>query len=334
MTDNSWTPGEILEASGYYWKTATLHAAVRLDLFSVLDSRQITARDAAEACGSDTDGMARLLNALAAMGLVNKSGQVYANTDAAQKYLSRYSGDYLGHMISHHHHLVPAWAQLDRAVATGAPVREQGPYADETRRRSFLMGMHDLARQIAPGVAAHVDLGGCRRLLDLGGGPGTFAIFFCLQNPGLCATVADLPATRAYAEKNIADYGLSERIFFAETDYTAEEISGQYDAAWLSHILHGEGPENCRKILRKTMSALVPGGKILVHDFILDNTGDAPLFPALFSLNMLVNTDSGRAYAEEEITEMLSAAGAGQIKRLDFRGPNDSGIIEGIAPRR
>ena len=196
------------------------------------------------------------------------------------------------------------------------------------------MGMHNLARQVAPRAAAHVDLGGCRRLLDLGGGPGTHAIYFCLENPGLNATVADLPATRPYAEENIADYGLSGRISFTPVDYTAENIPGHYDAAWLSHILHGEGPENCRKILQKTMSALASGGKILVHDFILDNTGDAPLFPALFSLNMLVNTDSGRAYAEQEITEMLSTAGAGQIRRLDFRGPNDSGIIEGIVPRR
>ena len=195
------------------------------------------------------------------------------------------------------------------------------------------MGMHNLARQVAPRAAAHVDLGGCRRLLDLGGGPGTYAIYFCLENPGLNAVVADLPATRPYAEKNIAEYGLSGRISFTPVDYTAEKISGQYDAAWLSQILHGEGPENCRNSLRKTVAALIPGGKILVHEFILSNTRAAPLFPALFSLNMLVNTESGRAYSEQEITEMLSESGAEQIKRLDFRGPNDSSIIEGIAPR-
>ncbi|MCF8037334.1 MAG: SAM-dependent methyltransferase [Desulfobacteraceae bacterium] len=333
MTDNSWTPGKILETSGYHWKTATLHAAVHLDLFSVLDGRQVTAREAAEACGSDTDGTERLLNALAAMGLINKNEEKYANTDAAQKYLSRHSGEYLGHIISHHHHLVPAWAQLDQAVAKGAPVRKQGPHADETQRRSFLMGMHNLARLVAPRVAAHVDLSGCRRLLDLGGGPGTHAIYFCLENPDLNAVVADLPATRPYAEENIAEYGLSGRIAFTPVDYTAEEIPGQYDAAWLSQILHGEGPEHCREILGKAVSSLVPGGKILVHEFILDNTRADPLFPALFSLNMLVNTDSGRAYSEQEITEMLSESGAEQIKRLDFCGPNDSGIIEGIAPR-
>ncbi|MBS3754700.1 MAG: SAM-dependent methyltransferase [Desulfobacterales bacterium] len=333
MTDNSWTPGKILEISGYYWKTATLHAAVHLDLFSVLDGRQVTAREAAEACCSDTDGTERLLNALAAMDLVNKTGHNYTNTDAAKKYLSRHSGEYLGHIISHHHHLVPAWARLDQAVAKGAPVRQQGPHADETQRRSFLMGMHNLARLVAPRAAVHVDLSGSRRLLDLGGGPGTHAIYFCLENPGLNATVADLPATRAYAEENIAEYGLSGRISFTPVDYTAENIPGQYDAAWLSHVLHGEGPENCLEILKKTVSALIPGGKILVHDFILDNTRAAPLFPALFSLNMLVNTDFGRAYSEQEITEMISAAGAEQIKRLDFCGPNDSGIIEGIALR-
>ena len=68
----------------------------------------------------------------------------------------------------------------------------------------------------------------------------------------------------------------------------------------------------------------------MVHDFILEKTMDAPIFPALFSLNMLVNTEKGQAYSETQINEMLSRAGVKEIKRLPFRGPNDSGIISGI----
>ena len=73
-----------------------------------------------------------------------------------------------------------------------------------------------------------------------------------------------------------------------------------------------------------------PGGMILLHDFILDNTMDGPVFPALFSLNMLLNTPSGRSYSEKQIMDMLSSVGVRDLRRVPFRGPNDSGIISGL----
>jgi len=146
----------------------------------------------------------------------------------------------------------------------------------------------------------------------------------------LRGTVYDLATTRPFAEKTIADFGLTDRIGFLEGDYVREAVPGTYDVAWLSHILHGESPEDCRNIVGKTVAALEPGGLIMVHEFILDNTLDSPLFPALFSLNMLLGTDSGQAYSEAQIAEMLADAGVKGIERLPFRGPNDSGIITGI----
>jgi predicted O-methyltransferase YrrM len=175
-----------------------------------------------------------------------------------------------------------------------------------------------------------IDLLDRRRLLDLGGGPGTYAIYFCLKNPQLKATVYDLPTTRPYAIKTIEKFGLADRIDFVEGDYLSKDISGSYDVAWLSQILHAEGPEDCQRIIEKVISVLEPGGMIIVHEFILDNTMDGPLFPALFSLNMLLGTRNGRSYSEREIMEMLTRAGVGQIERLPFRLPNDSGIIRGV----
>ena len=100
--------------------------------------------------------------------------------------------------------------------------------------------------------------------------------------------------------------------------------------AWMSHILHGESPEDCCKIIGKTVSALEPGGMILVHDFILKNSMDSPLFPALFSLNMLVGTSSGQSYSEQQIMDMLTEAGVKKLHRIDFESINDSCIIAGF----
>jgi len=113
-------------------------------------------------------------------------------------------------------------------------------------------------------------------------------------------------------------------------NYIEEDVAGFYDVAWLSHILHGEGQKECQRIIKKTVSALEPGGMIIVHDFILNNTMDGPLSPALFSLNMLLGTPAGQSYSEKQITDMLAKAGVNEIQRLPFQGPNDSGVITGV----
>ena len=123
---------------------------------------------------------------------------------------------------------------------------------------------------------------------------------------------------------------MTDRIDFKDTNYLEEEIEGSYDVAWLSHILHAESFEECRKIIGKAVSVLDPGGMIMIHEFILDNTMDGPLFPALFSLNMLLGTPAGQAYSEKQLMDMLAEAGVGEIRRIFFESPNDSSIIAGI----
>jgi SAM-dependent methyltransferase len=222
-----------------------------------------------------------------------------------------------------------SWARLDQSVRSGRANRERSSFNREEWRESFLMGMFNLAMAIAPGIADSIDLSGRRRLLDLGGGPGTYAIHFCLKNPDLSASVFDLPTTQPFAEKTIARFNLGNRVEFSSGDYHSEEIPGQYDVAWLSHILHAEGPEACRNILRKAVAVLQPGGMILIHEFILDDTLDGPLFPALFSLNMLLGTESGRAYSGAELSSMLAAVGVSDIRRIPVQTPNDSAVICG-----
>jgi SAM-dependent methyltransferase len=192
------------------------------------------------------------------------------------------------------------------------------------------MGMFNMAMNMAPILIPEIDISARRHLLDLGGGPGTYAIHFCRHNPRLKATVFDLPTTRPFAENTIKRFELSDRIDFQAGNYLKDEVNGRYDAAWLSHILHGEGSDGCHQIIQKAVAALEPGGIIIIHEFILNNTMDGPLFPALFSLNMLLGTDAGQAYSEQQLRDMLAAAGAKKIRRLPVRTPNDSGIITAI----
>lgn len=325
-----WTPEAILRLSGDYWKTCALHAGVKLDVFTIIGDDCLSATEIAGRIKGDLRGVTMLLNALTAMRLLLHTDEGYTNAPAAEFFLSKDSDHYLGYMIMHHHYLMESWAQLDKAVKTGKPLRTRSSQSDAARRESFLMGMFNIAMKVAPTVAAATDLSNRHHLLDLGGGPGTYAIHFCLTNPHLRATVYDLLETRPFAEKTIAKFGLAGHIAFAEGDYLKEDIPGTYDVALLSHILHAEGSNDCRKLIRKAVSVLQPGGLIIIHEFILDNTMDSPLHPALFALNMLLGTSAGQAYSEEQIMDMLTEAHVRDIRRIRVETPNDSGIIIGF----
>jgi predicted O-methyltransferase YrrM len=331
MKTDKWDVGQMLGTSGGYWNACTLQAGVHLGIFTLIGDDYVGGDEIARRLDGNVRGVNGLLNALTAMGLLSKQQGEYANTPESKSLLVKDSPDYIGHIIMHHHHLVSAWSQLPEAVKSGQPVRQRSSFGEEEERESFLMGMFNLAMNIAPRLSGQIDLSGRRHLLDLGGGPGTYAIHFCLANPDLQGTVYDLTTTRPFALRTIERFGLADRIRFMAGNYIEDdELKGSYDVAWLSHILHGESPEDCKMIIAKTASVVEAGGLILVHDFILNDNLDGPLFPALFSLNMLINTPQGQSYSESQITSMLAGAGVKEIHRIPFQGPNDSGIIAGV----
>ena len=325
-----WHPGELLSCSSAYWRGCTLQTGVRLGLFTVLAEGSCSAAELAEKIGCEERATGLLADGLSAMGVLEKNDDGYRNLPEAQRFLVKSSPHYMGHIILHHHHLVDGWAQLEQSVRTGGPV-ERRSYGSEIERESFIMGMFNLSMQIAPEIAAQVNLDGRARFLDLGGGPGTHAIHFCMNNPGLRALIFDRATTEPFARQTVARFELQERIAFAGGDFKTDPIpGGPFDVAWLSHILHSNTIDECYGIIKKAVGVMEPGGLILVHDFILDNNKDGPEFPALFSLNMLLAGNGGRSYSEEEICDMLRSAGVTELQHHPFRAKNDSSIIYGI----
>jgi len=331
MSQENWTPKSLLELSGSYWKTCTLHAAVALRLFTLLEGEGLPAPEVAASLGAPQRGVAPLLEALAAMGLLQRYGERYSDAPGVAALLSERSPGYIGFMILHHRQLVPSWHRLDEAVRTGAPVRTSASH-DDASREAFLMGMFNNAMTGGPQIVADIDLTGRRRLLDLGGGPGTYALLFCQIYPALEAVVFDLPTSREFAEKTIRRFGLEGRVRFEPGDFLEDPLPGVFDVAWLSHILHGEGEAACRRLVAKAAAALEPGGLLLIHEFILDDDGVGPLHPALFSLNMLVGTPEGKAYREGELRAMMEVAGLKEVRRLSASGPSGSGVLAGVRP--
>ncbi|MDR1857780.1 MAG: methyltransferase domain-containing protein [Desulfovibrio sp.] len=330
MSHTHWNAPKLLEASGAYQQSCALHAALELDLFTTLNERPMTCQQLATAKASSLRGMHALLCALTALGLLVREGDLYAPCDETRKYLSRASSHYMGHIILHHKSLVSAWDRLAEAVRTGKPTRTSSHRtADKEEREHFLMGMFNVATMQAQTIAAALDMHDVSRLLDLGGGPGTYAITFCQRNPTLEAVIYDLPGTRPIAESVVAKHGLAERVSFQEGDFLKDPITGNYDVVWISQVLHAMGPEESAGLIRKAAGTLNPGGVLYVQEFILDGKDGAPVHPALFGCNMLVGTDTGQVYETEELCRMVADAGAREVDRIEISLPQGCGIIMG-----
>lgn len=328
-TRPTWSPQKILEISNM-WSACTLHTAVKLAVFDAIGNRAASIEVIARKTRTSKHGMGMLLNAAAALGLIKKNKGLYQNTKLSRECLCQSSKKYLGFSILHHHHLMKSWIKLDQAVKTGRAVRSRMTSNNKPRSKAFYGAMNTTGSRVAPLVVRKLNLKGAQSLIDIGGGPATYACHFCLQNPNLKAVVFDLNTAKPHALRTIKQFKLGRRVRFVEGNYLKNRIKDRYDIAFLSHIIHAESPEHCAVIIKKAVEALNPGGKIFIQEFVMNNKKDGPLFPALFALNMLLGSDGGTAYSEKELCDMLTKAGAKKVRHLSFVMPNGASVISAI----
>jgi SAM-dependent methyltransferase len=170
-------------------------------------------------------------------------------------------------------------------------------------------------------------------MLDVGGGPATYSIVFAKRNKKLHATVIDQHVPLKVARQFVKEAELHNRIILKEGDYFAIEFGTGFDLALLSNILHSMSPGRARMMINKSYSALVPGGRIVIHDFLPNEERTGPDWPILFAVNMLVATESGTTYTYGEIGAWLRSGGFTDIKKIKLDGA-ESSVIVAKKPRR
>jgi predicted O-methyltransferase YrrM len=330
MHQLSWDAPRLLNLSGAYWSSCLLQAAVRLDLFSALAAGPRAEADLAAGLGCQPRAFNMLVTALAASGFLTRQPEGVSAPPDILQYLSRSSPDYVGFIIMHHANIMPSWAKLAQAVRQGGPVRERNTLTtdDPDERRDFLLGMFNVARQQAGLIADTLDLSGRAHLLDLGGGPGAYAVHFCRANPDLRATIFDLPTTEPIARQIVEAYGLQERIDFVGGDYLNDPLP-RGDVVWLSQVLHGESQLRAERLLARAMESLPAGGLLCVQEFMLDDERSGPVHPALFALTMLLETNEGQTYTAGEISAMMIKAGARSVHPLPVGLPQGCRVLVG-----
>jgi len=292
-----------------------LVAAHRLGVFEALGGGGLTAAKIASRIEADERGTTLLLEALEALGYLNKKGSHYAATASTAKWLPA-----LGDGIGWFGLMVQRLHDLDQCVRRGGPTTETRAWLNQIPNgwREFQAGMVALARMTADEIAAKVRVPAtARRLLDVGGGHGLYSIKFCRRYPQLSATVFDLPEAMDVARETIAAEDMGHCVSARDGDFWMDDLGTGYDVALLFNIIHANLPDKNVELLRKVARALSPGGLVVILDQLTGkvSTGTARAVAALMSLN-LFNLAGGQAYTFEEIAGWLRSAGFAEPRRI------------------
>jgi (2Fe-2S) ferredoxin/predicted O-methyltransferase YrrM len=303
-----------------YMPSRCLLTALELDIFTAVgdggNAEQIGTKIRANARAA---GM--LLNALVALGLLSKSGDDYKNTPESARFFVQGSKDNHRNGLLHIANIWHRWSTLTDTVRSGTRVpasRDDNP----EWTRNFIAGMQHNAKDRAPLLVKALGTTGVRRILDLGGGSGVYSIAFAKACPDVHCEILDIPEVVPLTAEYVRQAGVSAQVSLRTGDMLEDDFGSGYDIIMLNAICHMFSEEQNRDIFRRAHQALAPNGRLVMQDFILNSEKTGPQQAALFSLNMLVNTDAGASYSEFEYTHWMKAAGFTEVCRINLPGPS------------
>lgn len=309
--------------------------ALDLNLFTIMANESWTIGALAKTLQADKRGVEILCRNLASAGLLKKKGDRYQNGKLGQTYLNATSPEYRGAYLDLMRRQWDNWSNLTESIRSGKPVEDKEPESPEYRR-SFSWAMHQRSIEPAKQVARQLDLRNARSLLDLGGGPGTYALAFLANNPKLSATVMDRPPAIEVSREIAASLKHGNRLSFRPIDFFQDRIKGTYDVVWLSNVIHIYSPSENTSLFKNIFSALNHRGCIIIQDtFLLDRLGLRPIEANLFAVTMLLFTETGNTYNAKEVRSWLRLAGFKKCRTLSLKkgtGDWDGILIQAKKP--
>lgn len=320
------TPDRIMQLAWGYAPPLIVAAAVRHGLFDALEHQPLTGEQLAGRIGVDSRAVRMVANALVAMELLGREGERYTLTPESRAFLVKSCPGYRGSFFHHvDTHLIQAWLALPEVVKTGKPHR---PANQEDHGAAFFeQFVEDIfpnSYGAAQALAEHVldKPNGPVSVLDLAAGSGVWGIAAAQKSKQVRVTAVDWPAVIPVTRRVAAKHGVADRFSYVEGDLHEADFGAGHHLATLGHILHSEGEQKSRALLKKTFAALAPGGTIAIAEFLANDDRTGPPLAMLFAVNMLVNTDHGDTFSFGEIAGWLGEAGFTNPRTLEAPGPS------------
>ena len=315
----SWTIDRLTTLATGYWQACVLSAGIELRLFEVLEGKGRTAKQVAEELQTSAEHTEQLLDALTALGLLEKLGtaqeednaKVYRIRPSAAQYLTESGSHCILDTLRSTMELYPVWRDLAKSVRSGEPAgpSRTGTPDDMARTRQSTLSMHSRELAMAPALIPTLDMSGKSRLLDVGCGPGTFSSFLADKYSGLHVTLFDLPTVLKITEELLADHRSAAKFTFHAGDYHSDPLPGEFDALLFSGALHLEEETSAEDLMQVLFKALKPGGTIFIVDMMVERERTKPLSSALSSINLMLTSSSGRVFSDDDVRRFLLNAG-------------------------
>ncbi|MBN2711412.1 MAG: methyltransferase domain-containing protein [Planctomycetes bacterium] len=305
-------PSRIIDMASAFYDSCVLFTASDLGVFATLSELgKADAATVARSLGLDERGATLLLDGCVAVRLLEKNDGLYNNTTESAIFLVPGSPANLQGAIRYNRDVYDAWSKLSGLARTGSPVEKPELHLgeDEERTRTFVLSMHGRALGIGQAVVPQLDLSGCKKLFDVGGGPGTYSVLVAKANPDIECTVLDLPGVVKVAAELVEKQGMSDRVKTIPGDYRTAEFPSGNDAVLFFGMLHQESPDSIRSLMKRAYESLNPGGKVYVMDMMTDASHTSPKFSALFAVNMALTTENGWVFSDEELKGWMEEAG-------------------------
>ena len=306
-----------------------LLTALDFELFDLLQELK-TAEQISSEIGTDASLTEKFLNALVALQLLSKHDGRYTNSKLASTFLMKSSPFSQGNLLRLSGRNSDNGSKLN-SILKGDVQKKKGERFEDVFDPSFILAMAEgsmrgsLHRTVNE-VSVLPEFQNARKLLDLGGGHGLYAIAFAEMNPDLKAAVFDLPHVTEVTKEFIERYGMNERIGVIGGDFFEDEIESGYDIIFASDVFYRK-PDELSSVLKKVYDALNKGGSITLKHWILNDDRTAPPTSVLFDLKLSLWGDRHHIYTESEYIELLKSAEFSNVRVLDISSQTSPSVI-------
>lgn len=322
------TPERLQQLGFAYAPPLIISAAVNNKIFEALESGAKTVEQLQKKTGGSVRGLRAIMNALVGLELLKKDRQSkYSLTPESQAFLiSDKAGSLAGFFGSILPVMVSRWLRLSDIVRGGQPAVAVNQESEGTEFFSQLV--ETIIPMSYPGaqkLADHLKVTNAKhelRILDLAAGSGIWGIAAAQKSTRLRVTAVDWPGMIPTTKRITEKFGVHDRFDFIEGDLSEADFGSGYDLAILGHILHSEGEQRSRGLLKKVFRALKSGGTIAVAEWLVNDERTEPLHSLMFAVQMLVNTEKGDTFSFNEIKTWLEGAGFKKVRKLEAPGPS------------
>lgn len=324
------TPDRIFEIAQGFMASKHLFAASELGVFEALGEGPVDLDGLAARTGLTRRTARIAADAMVAVGLVEVRGGRYANAPVAATFLSGATPADLRPLLRFWDRLsYPAWEDLTGALGRGRPAREIFEIDDDLVpvMSAGIAAATAAASRALPAVAG---LPTASRVLDIGGGTGSWSIALAAADPSLTATVLELADVARGAVEHLSRSGYADRIDVRVGDVLVDDLPSGFDAYLLANLVHYFTPETNQSILRRIRGAAATGSRLLIADFWTDPSHTSPLAAALMAGEFAIHVNDGDVYSVAEGASWLAATGWRTTGHMPLAGPISLVIAEAM----